>query len=406
MELPNRSRVGWWLFVIALTGVTLWVGYSFVGMIVLGVFGYYATRPICTRVGRLVNSRHLAATITVSTVLVPILLVLFYTGLRLVQRVQQALGGNGTSALTSRILGIDSIPAEQRGKLISMLNDPLSAISDLQGSLMSNLEVGLQVVGAVFGGIVLLALSITLSYVLLARDGTLAEYFVELVGGPDTTAYAYATAVDADLESVFFGNLLFIGVMSVVAMATYLATNAVAPEGIAVPMVVVLGMLTGIASLIPIVVGKIIYVPVVAYLAFQAVQTDGNHLPFVGGVLIVYVLVLDLLPQSFIQPYLSGRKLDMILLLFAYLMGPILWGWYGFFLLPILVVLVFEAARIAVPELVLGEPLTPEVTMIGDVGTAPEEVEEASEEAEHEGSDLEVNDPGGDSSDARGTESS
>jgi len=37
----------WWLYIAVLGGVALFVAYSFVGMLVLGLFGYYATRPIC-----------------------------------------------------------------------------------------------------------------------------------------------------------------------------------------------------------------------------------------------------------------------------------------------------------------------------------------------------------------------
>lgn len=66
-------------------------------------------------------------------------------------------------------------------------------------------------------------------------------------------------------------------------------------------------MLTGAASLIPLVVGKIIYLPVVAYLGWQAFGSGSCSLAFVGGVLVTYLLVLDILPQMFIQPYITGR---------------------------------------------------------------------------------------------------
>lgn len=64
-------------------------------------------------------------------------------------------------------------------------------------------------------------------------------------------------------------------------------------------MVLVLGVLTGVASLIPIVVGKVIYIPIVAYLSFQAVRSSGNFL-FIAGVLVAYFLILDILPQAFL----------------------------------------------------------------------------------------------------------
>src|SRR5699024_2000328 len=92
---------------------------------------------------------------------------------------------------------------------------------------------------------------------------------------------------------------------------------------------------------------------------------------FVGVALVVYFLVLDILPQTFLQPYITGRRLDMILLMFAYILGPTLFGWYGFFLLPIVFVVILEVIRIVLPELVRGDPLTPTVTLGKDIGSAP-----------------------------------
>jgi predicted PurR-regulated permease PerM len=177
--------------------------------------------------------------------------------------------------------------------------------------------------------------------------------------------------VDEDLESVFFGNLLFVVAMTVVAAVAYSLTNLVAPEGLGIPMVFVLAFLTGLASLIPIVVGKLVYLPVVALLGLQATDAGQGALAFVGGVLVVYFVVLDVLPQTFLQPYLSGRQLGMMLLMFGYILGPILFGWYGFFLLPIVLVVMVEAVRIVLPELLHGERLTPTVSMAESAGSDP-----------------------------------
>ena len=218
----------------------------------------------------------------------------------------------------------------------------------------------------------------TLSYFLLEHDQDLGDGLTRLFGGEETTAYAYAVAVDEDLESVFFGNFLFVIVMAIVAAVAYWATNVVAPGGLHVPMVPVLAFLTGVTSLVPIVVGKVVYLPVVGYLGYQATQVGGSQYAFVGGVLVAYFLVLDILPQTFLQPYITGRQLDMVLMLFAYLLGPVLFGWYGFFLMPIVFVLMIEAVRIALPKLVHGEPLAPTVSMGDSVGTSPQEVREES----------------------------
>jgi predicted PurR-regulated permease PerM len=368
----DRARVGWWAFVLILALAAAFLAYSFVEVLVLGVFGYYATRPIYRRLARRIDTDGIAAGITVLVVVVPILLVVGYAGLQLSQQVGQVVGGGATLGF----LDLSSLPPAQRETLTALVENPGQFVDQPRQTLQTVLGVGGQVLGTVLGTLVMLALAIALSYFLLRSDDAIAGGFRELVGGRDTTAHAYAAAVDADLESVFFGNLLFVAVMSAVAALAYSATNLLAPQGLGVPMAFVLAFLTGVASLIPLVVGKVVYLPVVAYLGFQAVQA-GRGLPFVGGVLVVYFLVLDILPQTFIQPYITGRQLDMLVLMFAYILGPTLFGWYGFFFLPIVFVVMLEALRVPIPELVRGEALTQSVSLGEGVGTDPQSARDA-----------------------------
>jgi predicted PurR-regulated permease PerM len=297
-----------------------------------------------------------------------------YAGFRLFRGAQQSLGGESDllDAL-ARYFELGAVPSDEQGGLWAVVENPDEFVADPGRTAQTIFETSTAVLSAVAGAFILIALAVTLSYYLLANDERLAAGFRELVGGRHTTAYAYAEAVDADMESVWFGNLLFVAVMFVVATATYVATNLLAPAPLSVPMVVVLGFLTGVASLIPIVVGKVVYVPVLGYLGFQAMQADGGHLAFVAGAAVVYFLLLDILPQTFLQPYISGRKLDWLLLLFAYLLGPVLFGWYGFFLMPMLFIAILEAVRIVLPELLHGERLTSTTSMGDDVGADPQE---------------------------------
>ena len=369
----DRTRLGWWAFVIGLAAVAGYVAYSFIGMVVLGVFGYYATRPICRRLARRIDSDGIAAGATVLLVVVPILLLVAYAGFNVFQQLQGAVGASGGGA-ASGFIDLSVLPPEQRQTVRTLLQNPTQVVSQPEQAAQTALTVGAQAFGAVAGGLVLVGLALTLSYFLLQNDDQLAGGLEELFGGRETVAYAYAAAVDEDLESVFFGNLLFVLTMAVIAAIAYEATNLLAPGSLHVPMVLVLAVLTGFTSLIPIVVGKVIYLPVVAYLGVQALQTGGGALVFVAAVLVVYFLVLDILPQTFLQPYITGRQLDVVVLMFAYLLGPILFGWYGFFLLPIVFIAILELVRIVLPELVRGEPLTPTVSLGEGVGTNPRSV--------------------------------
>lgn len=58
------------------------------------------------------------------------------------------------------------------------------------------------------------------------------------------------------------------------------------------------------------------------------------------------------------------------------MLGPILFGWYGFFLLPIVFVLILEVVRIVLPELLHGEPIEPEPGLAEETGADAEEMQE------------------------------
>jgi len=378
--LPDsRARVGWWLFVLALAALAAYITYSFVGLFVLGIFGYYATRPIYQRLGSVVDSDSIAAGVTVLLVLVPIVVLALYAGFQVFQRTQEFLGNAANPlALVGNYLNTGALPQEQQRMLASVIQNPQQLVTNPQETAQTLLQIGVAVFSALVGTLLFLALAITLSYFLLQNDQELSDGLRQLFGGEDSTAYAYATAVDSDLESVFFGNLLFVVVMFAISAVAYWGTNALAPGALQIPIPFVLAFLTGVASLVPLVVGKLVYVPVVVYLALQSLRAGGNYLPFVGGALVVYFLLLDILPQTFLQPYITGRQLDMVVMMFAYLLGPVLFGWYGFFLLPILFILMLEAIRIVLPQLVRGEPLTPTVSLGESVGTDPGLVRERS----------------------------
>ncbi|WP_435074427.1 AI-2E family transporter [Halorubrum sp. HHNYT27] len=369
MTVPDRSGTFWWLYVSVLAGAALFIAHTFVGMFVLGVSGYYATRPISNRFETVTESKRMAAGLTALTVLVPMLVLALYAGIRILLQIQQQFDDSVSSMLVSRILG----PDVEETSPAALLRNPasLDRLTDLLSG--DTLQQGLQVLELISGTILLLSLAVTLSYALLVYDEALSSAFAKLVGGQEETVFAYGLAVDTDLESIFFGNLLFVLFMSGVATTVYTITNLVAPPEMQIPMVFTLGVLTGLTSLIPVVVSKVVYIPIVAYLAVQA---GGRQFVFLGALLVVYFIVLDILPQSVVQPYISGRKMNSMLLLFAYILGPILFGWYGLFLLPIVVVLMLETVRIVLPELLHGDPIVAEPHLAEGTGADAEEMQQ------------------------------
>ena len=158
--------------------------------------------------------------------------------------------------------------------------------------------------------------------------------------------------MDDDLETVYFGNILTAFVIGVVAAISYNALDMVAPAAVSVPSPTLLGLLTGLASLIPVVGMKLVYIPLGVVLGVVAGVTDPALLWFPAVFLLVAFVVVDTIPELVLRPYVSGRDLHTGLVMLAYVLGPVLFGWYGLFLGPLLLVLVVHFVGIIVPELV------------------------------------------------------
>ena len=113
-----------------------------------------------------------------------------------------------------------------------------------------------------------------------------------------------------------------------------------------------LGILAGVASLIPIVGMKIIYVPTTLYLLLQGILSGGPNsllLPIVF--LIVSFLIVDCIPDLVIRPYISGKNLHTGVIMFSYIFGPLMFGWYGIFLGPMIAILIFHFGGTILPNI-------------------------------------------------------
>jgi predicted PurR-regulated permease PerM len=141
---------------------------------------------------------------------------------------------------------------------------------------------------------------------------------------------------------------------------TYAALDALSPASVDIPYPVLLGVLTGVGSLVPVIGMKIVYVPVVGYLAVDAYTVgDPGVLRFPVAFFAVSFVIVDSIPDLMLCPYVSGRNLHVGSVMLAYIFGPLLFGWYGLFLGPLVLVLGFHFARIVLPELASGTTIRP-----------------------------------------------
>ena len=355
----DRARAAFWSAAAILFAVVIFVVYSFVGTFVFGIFIYYATRPAFKRIYRRLPKRTIvgrdprrtiAAVLALLVLALPVLALLGYTvaiALQEAANLQQVdlgpLGGFIEPYVNvSRIVENPAGILEQDGGVEAIRRAGTTALGYL---------------GVLGTGLLHLFVMFALAFYLL-RDGPKLSRWVLRYGDGNGVLQAYARAVDADLKSIFFGNILNAIITGAIGALSYSLLNLVAPPGLSIPYPALTGLLAGAASLIPVVGMKLVYVPVLGYLGFRAALA-GTGFSFVFLFFAVSFVIVDSVPDFFLRPYVSGRNLHVGMVMFAYILGPLMFGWYGIFLGPMILVFVMHFARIILPELLSKEPVRP-----------------------------------------------
>ncbi|MFC6786252.1 AI-2E family transporter [Halobaculum halobium] len=383
------SRTAWWGIGAVLGAALVYVVYSFVGTFVFGVFIYYATRPLYNRVRKRIPQSSVAAAVAIFAMTLPALLLAGYALLIVANQIRELdIAGNGY---------LDQLPFTE--ETLDMLTDPsqIAAVDwqryvtiDTVSGTLNSLAQAADTVAFLGTGAIHLFVMLAVAFYLLRDGGRLGRYLVRFTdqGG---IVDAYGLAVDRDLKSIFFGNILNAIVTGTIAVIVYSVLNVFAPDGGAIPAAGLVGLLAGVASLIPIVGMKLVYFPVTGFMAVRAVVNDvSGGLAFVLVFALASLIIVDTIPDLVLRPYVSGRSLHVGAVMLAYTLGPLLFGWYGIFLMPVLLVLIVHFVRIVFPELLAGEPLRPYAVdptyltdeepraVSSDPGSAPAAVEDGS----------------------------
>jgi len=362
MEWPDsRGRTAWWLVALVLGAILTWVLVSFIGTFVFGLFLYYVTRPVYRRL-----KEHLGASVGAGTALlafgVPVVMLVGYTF----------------------AIAIQELGRLQRTVDLGPLEEQLEPYLDISG-VVQNPQMLLQNQGAIEAGQLLaegvlayipivgtslinLFLALAIAFYLLRDGNRLSRWLAATFNAERGVVDTYTKRVDEDLGSVYFGNILNAFLIAIVAVVVYTVLNVFAPGG-GIPYPALVGVLAGAASLIPVVGMKLVYVPLAAGLFARAVLS-GEALWFPVAFLVTTVVFIDFIPDLVVRPYVSGRNLHVGLVMIAYIIGPLLFGWYGLFLGPLILVVTYHFVRLLVPVLV------------GDAGPTPTPAATSTETAE------------------------
>ena len=353
----DRSRFAWWILGFVLGGALLFVLYSFVGTFVFGLFIYYATRPIYRRIRTRIRPASLAAAIALFVLALPALALIAYTGAVGVSELIR-LTNEGLFDLSRYPFTADQLATLTDFEEILMLDPTAVTVERLRQGASSLGSAGgaLAFVGI---GLIHLFAMIALAFYLLRDDRKLSRWFRGRIADDRGVMEAFLAGVDRDFNNIFFGNILNAVLTGTIAVVAYSLLNLVAPPRVAIPAAGLVGLFAGVASLIPVVGMKLVYIPVTAYLGATSYLAAPDALWFTAAFFAVSLVVVDTIPDLVLRPYVSGRHLHVGAVMIAYTLGPLLFGWYGLFLGPIILVLIVNFARHVLPVLIAREPLVP-----------------------------------------------
>lgn len=349
----NERRSAVLAFGVAVAAVTLYVAYRFIAAITVAIFLYYSTRRFYHALGRLRLPARVRAVFVLSVLAVPLLVLLSYTVVLLVLELRTVVEEYPVIELTTENVdwfdGIEEFPELTVTGLIEAYRagnlDPFVEFAVDNAGFLTDLVTGF---------LLNLLVVVVITYYLLIDGSKFHEWLLRF--DDDAIVREYLEAADRELEAVLFGNLLNVIVISIIAVVTFVGYNVFVPQPAQVPYPALAGALTGIASLIPVVGMKIVYLPLTAATAAPlAMNSELSMLVYVGGFLLVAIVVVDTIPDLVLRPYFSGERTHVGLLMLAYIFGPIVFGFYGLFLAPIILVLGLTFADTALPRLLGAE---------------------------------------------------
>ena len=347
-----RDRVAWGLLGAVLFGLVSYVLVTYIGTLTFALFVYYATRPLYRRLIRRFEHPDWVATGTLLAFTLPMLAILGWAVVVGIQELSQFLGAQGLESYQQMIqpyVDLAALSSPRRLADAILASDGTGLNPAVQRALEQLIGPVTTYAGALIAVLMRLFLLFAFAFYLLRDDHKIAGWFRQSFDYDG--AVAYVSGVDEDLETVFFGNLVTVVATGAIAVGTYVALDRLAPGSANVPYPILLGLLTGVGTLIPVVGMKLVYVPY-SLVLFGLAFASGWPIWFPIAFVVVTFIVVDFVPDVFVRSYVSSGEINMGLVLFSYVLGTLVFGWYGIFFGPILLVAFVHFAREVFPRLV------------------------------------------------------
>jgi len=334
------------------------VGYAllaFISVWVFSVFLYYAVRPIFRFLTRFGLGRRTRAAVSITLFGLPFLVLIGYTLTVVALELRRFLNGGTADRLIAE-LNISGLDLNELERLIT------GQQSQIDPDLVLDTLIGATgILGSIF---VQLLLILTATYYLLVDGPRLVNWLVETYDESGTLR-RYVRAVDPELSLALFGNIVNVFVAAILSIVTFYGYNALVPAVIEVPFPALAGALSGIGSLIPVIGIKLVYVPVTIGVAARAWITGQPELLVpVAALALVSAVLIDFIPDIIIRAQVSSDDTHSGLLVIAYIVGPSVFGFYGLFLAPIVLICLTNAVTVLLPYIVSGrDPPSTQTTL-------------------------------------------
>ncbi|MFB6103203.1 MAG: AI-2E family transporter [Haloplanus sp.] len=343
----RRAVVTLYGFAVAL--VIAYIAYRFVAALTVAAFLYYSTRRFYKALGRLRLPDRMRALTVILLLAVPLLVLLSYTLVLLVTEIRRFLETYPVAEMAAAnvpwLQGLEDLPRLTfEGVIEAYRAGQFDAIIDF---LIENAAV---LTSTITGFFLNLFIVVVVTYYLLIDGSRFHDWLLRF--DDDAIVREYLEAADRELEAILFGNLLNVIAIALIGVGAFKGYNALVPAAVEVPYPALAGVLTGVASLIPVVGMKIVYGPITAAMTIPIViDSEYSLLVYIAGFLFVAVVIVDTIPDLILRPYLSGERTHVGLLMLAYIFGPVVFGFYGLFFAPIILALGITFAHTALPRL-------------------------------------------------------
>lgn len=348
-----RKAIGWALAIAVLLVVFGMAALQVLTPLVFGVFLYYGTRPIYHRFRSLGLGSEGSAIAALLAVGLPAVVI---SGLVIITAATQAVSLADPSQLQYIEPFVDQeiindLQSIQSGSLVEFVRSETA-----RELLLTSIGTISSVTNTLLRTVFYIVLSFLFAFLMFGWGSRIRQEFIEVFDDEEQIVEELIRRTDRDMSSVFFGNMVNAAVTGVIGAISFSILNVFAPPVASIPVPILLGLLTGIASFVPIVGSKIVYIPAAAVIAssifrnsigVSAEATVGYG--FVVLFLAVSGIIIDTLPDMVLRPMISGQGTSKGGMFLAYVTGPMLFGFAGVFLMPMIVVVFINLHRVVVP---------------------------------------------------------